>query len=65
MNNNRRGGGPQMHRGHSRYGGVKEKPRNTKDTLKRLISYISKNKNKGRRVRCKWHLVATAPLFCL
>ena len=46
MNNQqRRGQGPQMRRGgHGMFGGVREKPKHTKDTLKRLISYISKNK---------------------
>lgn len=45
MNNNRRGQGPQMRRGgHGMFGAVREKPKNTKETLKRIISYISRNK---------------------
>ena len=47
MNNHqRRGPGPQMRRGGGpgMFGAVREKPKHTKETLGKLISYISKNK---------------------
>ena len=47
MNNHqRRGPGPQMRRGGGpgMFGAVREKPKHTKETLGKLISYVSKNK---------------------